>query len=355
MSKSASKSKICKLYTLIIRPFLLILNLIIPFIIIILPIITIFKVNPYNIVQYTTPKCKDTIVINFNNEDIVTIYNLNKIKQLFANYTIRYKVNIDCDECNNNNATIETSDLLHMIKKFNFDYCNFYNLSTQLYTVSYKNRHCNNLTKINFYIKNKTIIEPFISTIIYTILLVISMVSSLYYTFNHLTRYNSIYIKTNLSLISPIIEFLFLITKCVEIIYRYTNTLNIMSFNFEICIMYIFQFIFVITHSIITNYFKLKSNKLTQFQTKKINNYIKIIYLVFYILIILSLIASFIIEFSKSYKFIKLNYFIGTKIENIHKKFTIDYILFTHVFNIYIYSILILRSKLMFILNKMNL
>jgi hypothetical protein len=126
-------------------------------------------------------------------------------------------------------------------------------------------------------------------------------------------------------------------------------------FNFEICIMYIFQFIFVITHSIITNYFKLKSNKLTQFQTKKINNYIKIIYLVFYILIILSLIASFIIEFSKSYKFIKLNYFIGIKIENIHKKFTIDYILFTHVFNIYIYSILILRSKLMFILNKMNL
>jgi hypothetical protein len=354
---SKSPSKVSKLYTYIIRPFILILNLIIPFVIIILPIITIFKVNPFIVNQYTS-KCKDTIVINFSNNETYKQYHLSKINQLFTKYMIRYNLYINCDECNNNNnSTIPNESLLEMIKKFDTDSFNFYNLSNKTYTYNLDsfNTDCNNQSKIEFDINNKTIIEPHIVTIIYTILLIISMLSSLHYTFNHLIRYNSIYIKTNLSLISPIFEFLFLITKCVEIVYRYMNTINIMSFSFKIFIIYIFQFIFVFINSIIQSYFKLKPNKLTRFQLQKIDRIIQIIKLIFYILIFLSLIISFSIDFSASNKYIKLNYFITNQLKNIVKIFTIDYILFTHVINIYIYSSLILRSINMFIINKKNL
>lgn len=350
-----SKSSL-ELYTIIIRPSILILCLIIPFVIIILPSITIFKVNPFIKIEEES-NCKDTIVMNFlNGTNHILINKLDKIYQNLVRYMIRYEININCDECNNQNkAIIQTDTLIEMIKHFDIDSCNFYNLSKTEYNYSKveSNPKCSSQSSINitFYIKNKTIIDPFIYTIIYTILLVISMISSLHYTYNHLICYNLIYIKTNLSLISPIFEFLFLITKCVEMIYRFIIAINIMSFNFTIFILYIFQFIFIFINSTIIIYFKLKSKKLTQFQVTDFVKYIRIIYLVYYIVIISPLIALFIIESSKSYKYIKLNYFI----QYYDRTFTIDYILYTHLFNIYIYSFLILRSIIMYIFNKINL
>jgi len=346
-----SKSSL-ELYTIIIRPSILILCLIIPFVIIILPSITIFKVNPFIKIEKDS-NCTDTIVMNFLNGTVL-INKLDKSYQQWVKYMIRYEININCNECNNNRkSNIQRTTLIEMSKNFDIDSCNFYNLSkTEYNTTQDSNTDCNNQdNNITFYIKNKTIIDPFIYTIIYTILLVISMISSLHYTYNHLICYNLIYIKTNLSLISPIFEFLFLITKCVEMIYRFIIAINIMSFNFTIFILYIFQFIFIFINSTIIIFFKLKSKKLTQFQVTDFVKIIRIIYLVYYIVIISSLIALFIIESTKSYKYIKLNYFI----QYYDRTFTIDYILYTHLCNIYIYSCLILRSIIMYIFNKMNL
>ena len=122
-----SKSSL-ELYTIIIRPSILILCLIIPFVIIILPSITIFKVNPFIKIEEDS-NCTDTIVMNFlNGIDYILINKLDKSYQQWVKYMIRYEININCNECNNNHkSNIERITLIEMIQKFDIDSCNFYN------------------------------------------------------------------------------------------------------------------------------------------------------------------------------------------------------------------------------------
>ena len=138
-----SKSSL-ELYTIIIRPSILILCLIIPFVIIILPSITIFKVNPFIKIEKDS-NCTDTIVMNFLNGTVL-INKLDKSYQQWVKYMIRYEININCNECNNNRkSNIQRTTLIEMSKNFDIDSCNFYNLSkTEYNTTQDSNTDCNN-------------------------------------------------------------------------------------------------------------------------------------------------------------------------------------------------------------------
>jgi len=336
-----------------IRLIITVIIIITIIIIIVISTLTTINVNPYIKVDDSPQvKCEDTLVLKNG------YHNKNNVNQQNKEYEIRYDITLECDKCLINSPNFKYFDL----SKFNDIFepsvvsnYKFYNLTSKKIIVNYGNinysdvknnvfiipttfiiNYCNESTSIyvNYFLKNKTIIEPFYITVIFLVLLLCGMFSLFFYTIFSNLYYNELYYTHTIPFIIQLSNTIFLFVKLAEICYKYNKNLPFFAYNFKIFILYNIQFCFIFIPYFLEIIIRYRFKRIP----RKEGGYIVKLNRCFICVIVIVSIISIAITL-KLFD-IKSNSF---RIKKETIILNLDYLYFVYVINSIIYTILYLR------------